>query len=44
MKIVYITDLSPFGSNVFLTLKNYEFKDVALTKIVHILVIECMNA
>jgi hypothetical protein len=32
MKIVYITNLSTFGSNVFLTLKIMDFENVALTK------------
>jgi hypothetical protein len=44
MKIVFITDLSTFGSNVLLTLKIMDFEKVALTKVVHIYVIEGMNA
>ncbi len=44
MKIVFITHLNTFGSKVFLTLKIMEFKSVALTKVVHICVIESMNA
>ncbi len=44
MKIVYITNLSTFGSNVFLTLKIMDFEIMALTKVVHIYVIEGMNA
>jgi hypothetical protein len=44
MKIVYITNLSTFGSNVLLTLKIMDFENVALTKVVHIHVIEGMNA
>jgi hypothetical protein len=44
MKIVYITNLSTFGSNVFLTLKIMDFENMSLTKIVHIYVIEGMNA
>jgi hypothetical protein len=44
MKIIFITDLSTFGSNVFLTLKIMNFENVALTKFVHIYVIEGMNA
>jgi hypothetical protein len=44
MKIVYITNLSTFGSNVFLTLKIMSFENVVLTKVVHIYVIEGMNA
>ncbi len=43
MKIVLIIDLSTFGSNVFLTLKIMDFENVALTKVVYI-VIEGMNA
>jgi hypothetical protein len=35
---------STFGSKVFLTLKIMDFENVALTKIVHIHVIEGMNA
>jgi hypothetical protein len=42
MKIVYITNLST--SKVFLTLEIMDFENVALTKIVHIYVIEGMNA
>jgi hypothetical protein len=44
MKIVFITHLSTFGSKVFFTLKIMDFESVALTKVVHIYVIECMNA
>jgi hypothetical protein len=44
MKIVFITHLNTFGSKVFLTLKIMDFESVALTKIVHIYVIEGMNA
>ncbi len=44
MKIVFITNLSTFGSKMFLTLKIMDFKSVALTKVVHIYVIEGMNA
>ncbi len=44
MKIVYITNLSTFGSNVFLTLKIMDFENMALTKVVHIYVIEGMDA
>jgi hypothetical protein len=40
----YITNLSTFGSNVLLTLKIMDFENVALTKVVHIYVIEHMNA
>ncbi len=44
MKIVFIIHLSTFGSKVFLTLKVMDFESVILTKIVHIYVIEGMNA
>jgi hypothetical protein len=44
MKIVYITNLSTFGSNVLLTLKIMDFQNVALIKVVHIYVIYGMNA
>jgi hypothetical protein len=44
MKIIFITHLSTFGSKVFLTLKIMDFESVALTKVVHIYVIEGMNA
>ncbi len=44
MKIVFITYLSTFGSKVFLTLKIMDFEKVILTKIIHIYVIEGMNA
>ncbi len=44
MKIVFMTDLNTFGSKVFLTLKIMDFENVPLTKVVHVYVIECMNA
>ncbi len=44
MKIVFITDLSTFGSKVLLTLKIMDFENVFLTKVVHVYVIEGMNA
>jgi hypothetical protein len=44
MKIVFITNFSTFGTNVLLTLKIMDFENVALTKVVHIYVIEGMNA
>jgi hypothetical protein len=44
MKIVFITHLNTFGSKVFLTLKIMGFENMALTKVVHIYVIEGMNA
>ncbi len=44
MKIIFTTHLSTFGSKMFLTLKIMDFKNVVLTKVVHIYVIEGMNA
>jgi hypothetical protein len=44
MKIIFITNLNTFGSNMFLTLKIMNFENVALTKVVHIYVIKGMNA
>jgi len=43
MKIIFIIHLSTFGSKVLLTLKIMDFENVALTKVVHICVIEGMN-
>jgi hypothetical protein len=39
-----IINLSTFGSNVFLTLKTMDLKNVALTKVTHIYMIKDMNA
>jgi hypothetical protein len=44
MKIIFITNFSTFGSKMFLTLKIMDFESVALTKVIHIYVIEGMNA
>ncbi len=44
MKIVFMIDLNPFGSKVFLNLKIMDFENVSLTKIVPVYVIERMNA
>jgi hypothetical protein len=44
MTIAFITDLNTFGSKMFLTLKIMDFENVFLTKIVHVYVIEGMNA
>jgi len=44
MKNVFIIDLSTLGLNMFLTLKIIDFENVALTKVVHIYVIEGVNA
>jgi hypothetical protein len=43
MKLVSIMHLSTFGSKVLLPLKIMNFENVALTKVVHIYVIEGMN-
>jgi hypothetical protein len=44
MKNVFIIDLNTLGLNMFLTLKIIDFENVALTKVVHIYVIEGVNA
>jgi len=44
IKIIFITHLITFGSKMFLILKIMDFENVALTKVVHIYVIEGMNA
>jgi hypothetical protein len=44
MFLKFITHLNTFGSKVFLTLKITDFENVLLTKVVHIHVIEGMNA
>jgi hypothetical protein len=44
MKIVFITHLSTFGSKVLLILKIMDFESVALIKVVHIYMIEGINA
>jgi hypothetical protein len=44
MKIIFIIDLSTFGSKMLLTLKIMDFENVPLIKIVHVYVIEGMNA
>jgi hypothetical protein len=44
MKIIFRTHLSTFASKVLLTLKIMDFENVALTKVVHIYVIEVMSA
>jgi hypothetical protein len=43
IKNVFIIDLNTFGLNMFLTLKIMDFENVALTKVVHVYVIEDMN-
>ncbi len=44
MKIVFITHLNTFVSKMVLTLKIVDFENMVLTKVVHIYVIEGMNA
>jgi hypothetical protein len=44
MEIVFLNDLNTFGSKVFLTSKIMNFENVSLTKVVHVYVIEGMNA
>jgi hypothetical protein len=44
MKNIFIIDFNIFGSKVFLSLKIMEFKNVPLTKLIHVYVIEGMNA
>jgi hypothetical protein len=44
MENIFIIDLSTFGSKALLTLKIMDFKNVPLTTIVHVYVIESMNA
>jgi hypothetical protein len=43
MKIIFITNLSTFGSKMFLTLKIMDFENVPLTKKIYVYVIEGMN-
>jgi hypothetical protein len=44
MRIFFITNLNTFGSNMLLALKSVDFENVTLTKIVHIYVIEGLDA
>jgi hypothetical protein len=44
MKIIFITHLSTFVSKVFSTLKNMDFENMRVTKVVHVYVIKDMNA
>jgi hypothetical protein len=44
MKINFITNSNTFGSKLFLTLKIMDFKNVPLTKVVLVYMIEGMNA
>jgi hypothetical protein len=43
-KFIFTTYFSTFGSNMLLTLKIMDFENVALIKVIHIYVIEGMNA
>jgi hypothetical protein len=44
LKIIFIINLITSSSNVFLTLKIMDFENVGLIKVVHINVIEGINA
>jgi hypothetical protein len=44
IKMIFIINLSTFGSKMLLTMKIMDFENVALTKVVHIYVIKAMNA
>ncbi len=44
MKFVFLTHLNTFGSKLLLTLKIMDFENVPLKKVVHIYVIDNMNA
>jgi hypothetical protein len=44
MKIIFMKNLNTFGSKVLLILKIMDFENVPLTKVVHVYVIEDMNA
>jgi hypothetical protein len=44
VKNIFITHLNTFGSKMFLTLKIMDFENVLLKSVVHIYVIEGMNA
>jgi hypothetical protein len=44
MKIVFMIDLNTFSLKMLLTLKIMDFKNVPLTKVVHVYVKEGMNA
>jgi hypothetical protein len=41
---IFITHLNTFGSKMLLTLKIMDFENVVLTKVIHIYVMEGMNA
>jgi hypothetical protein len=44
MNFFFITHLKTFDSKKLLTLKNMDFENVPLTKVVHVYVIEGVNA
>jgi hypothetical protein len=44
MKIIFMVYLNTFDPKVLLTLKIMDFENVPLTKVVHVYVIEDMNA
>jgi len=44
MKIIFIIDLNTFGSKVLSTLKIIDFESVPLTKVVHVYVVNGINA
>ncbi len=44
MKITFMTNLNTFGSKIVLILKIMDFENVPLTKVVHVNLIEDMNA
>jgi hypothetical protein len=44
MKFFFITNFNTFGSKVLLTLKIMDFENVFLTKVIHVYVIEGMDA
>jgi hypothetical protein len=43
MKVIFVINMSTFGSNLLLTLKTMDVENVALTKVIHIYVIKGMN-
>jgi hypothetical protein len=44
MKFFFITNLNTFDSKMLLTLKIMDFENVLLTKVIHVYVIEGINA
>jgi hypothetical protein len=44
MNFFFITNFNTFGSKVLLTLKIMDFENVFLTKVIHVYVIEGMDA